>query len=355
MRITPPKDRLGAVEQGKPSVMPEHVSKSRVDALDGVVGGGPCAAVLLSHLHEGEQRAVPDELVQDAPGLAQTLVRVDPPAFFERVLPEKRLPLHAPCVVLQKPCGGAIGVSYIGELVGDAQKFDSRLQPRPERRASPHLRGDVEGAALDARLRPDGGRRLGKARRPVADGHLGSRDPEHERGPCRGAFRPGEMPGDDVPVCDRYEHDGFSAKPDPVQEDDVVHLAGEGRYRPYPPYPSGLPPKRGPADLEVGDRVLGEQPSQKRPERLCRVVVFANARCAALRAAPASRPCFGRSVALHLGTARATRRSVHSRFLFLDNFSVEKPSLTRPVKRKTDTLSETSGNWCGAISKAYFP
>lgn len=91
------------------------------------------------------------------------------------------------------------------------------------------------------------------------------------------------------------------------------------------------------------------------PSAFAALSCLPNARCAALRAAPASRPCFGRSVALHLGTARATRRSVHSRFLFLDNFSVEKPSLTRPVKRKTDTLSETSGNWCGAISKAYFP
>ena len=153
------------------------------------------------------------------------------------------------------------------------------------------------------------------------------------------------MPGDDAPVRDRYGHDGFPAKPDPVEEHDVVHLAGEGRDRPYPPYPSVLPPKRGPADLEVGDRVLGEQPSQKRPERLCCVVVFANARCAALRAAPASRPCLGRSVTLHLGAANAASRIVHPRFLSLDNFLHGKACLTRHVKGKSDTLFETPESW----------
>lgn len=153
------------------------------------------------------------------------------------------------------------------------------------------------------------------------------------------------MPGDDAPVRDRYGHDGFPAKPDPVEEHDVVHLAGEGRYRPYPPYPSGLSPKRRPANFEVGDRFFGKQPSQKRSQGLCGVVDRASRRCSAPWAAPPPCPCLGRPVPLHLGAAYAASRIVHPRFLSLGNFLHGKACLTRHVKGKSNTLFETPESW----------
>ena len=179
--------------------------------------------------------------------------------------------------------------------------------------------------------------------RPVADGHLG--DPEHERGPCRGAFRLGEMPGDDAPVRDRYGHDGFPAKPDPVENTTSRTLAG-GIARSASSISRAVFRKtRRPADPEVGDRFFLEQPSQKRSQGLCGVVDRANRRCSAPWAAPPPCPCFGRPVPLHLGAAYAASRIVHPRFLSLGNFLHGKACLTRHVKGKSDTLSETPESW----------
>ena len=73
--------------QRKAAVVAQHVSKAGVHALDGVVGGGPHTAMLSAHFDKGEQRAVSDKLVEDAPGLAQGFVRVGLLAVFERELP----------------------------------------------------------------------------------------------------------------------------------------------------------------------------------------------------------------------------------------------------------------------------
>ena len=71
------------MEQRKAAVVSQHVSKAGAYALDSVVGGRPRAAMLSAHFDKGEQRAVSDELVEDAPGLAQALVRIDLLAVLE--------------------------------------------------------------------------------------------------------------------------------------------------------------------------------------------------------------------------------------------------------------------------------
>ena len=115
---------------------------------------------------------------------------------------------------------------------------------------------------------------LEKAGRAIGDDHLGRRDSEHERLPCRGRLGSGEVPSDYVSVGDRYEHDRLPAQPDAVQKHDVVDLPGKRRYRPKLPYPGGLPPKRSSARRKVGYRVFGERPSEKRSQRFGAAVLF---------------------------------------------------------------------------------
>lgn len=52
------------------------------------------------------------------------------------------------------------------------------------------------------------------------------------------------------------QHDGLPAKPYAVQEHNVVNLAAARRYRPYPPGPHCLVPKRRSAGLQIRYRVL---------------------------------------------------------------------------------------------------
>jgi len=190
VHVAPPEDRLDAVQQRQAAVVAEHVAQPRVHALDGVVGGRPAAAMLLLHLDEGEQRPLPDEPVQAAPGLAQALVRVDPLAVLHGVFLQEIVPLDAPCVVLEEPRRGRFRVLGLLEPVGDAQELDPRLQPGLQGRAALDLVGGVERAPLDARPGPHGPCRLG-----------GVADPPHRRRPARKAAPP-LRPRRRLPVLD---------------------------------------------------------------------------------------------------------------------------------------------------------
>ena len=179
------------------------MSRSRALTLDGVAGGGSCAAVLFVHLQWKANSAV-RRACSGCAWSAQNAVARRPSRLFGRTPGETRLPTSRTMRCTQKPCGGAIGVlhrracwrcpkvrfpppasawSVVHLLTCAAtwkvQRWDARL---PARRAAAALAkpGDPSQTAI-----------------------LGAGTLEHERGPCRGAFRPGEMPGDDVPVCDR--------------------------------------------------------------------------------------------------------------------------------------------------------
>ena len=187
----------------------------------------------------------------------------------------------------------------ISELVGDAQKFDSASSLGFERRASPHLRGDVEGAALDARL-PDGGRRLGKpgARR---------RRPSWSRDLSMSAAMPGHSVRADArrrrAVCDRLSTTAFLRSQIRVQKTtSCASVKGAIGHILHIKRSSSKNVVLLTLRSAIASWRAAITKTTRAPLPRCRV---AERSCAALPAAPAS-SCFGRSVALHLGTARAT-------------------------------------------------
>ena len=345
MHVAPPEYGLYPMHERQPAMEVEHASDARVDAFDGIVGGGPFAAALLPHLDEREQGPLPYKLVQSAPRLAQPLVGVDLPAVFDRILLQKIGPSGAPRVVLEQPCRGGVRILCRPQLVCDSEQLSPGIEPGAERRAAPHLLGHMEGAALYARARPNGLGGLGEAAGPVADGHGRFGNPHHDGGPGLGALGARQVPGDDVAARDRDDHDGRATEMQPVQEHDVVDLAREGGYRPNTPYPAEPAPKGGPAGPEIGYRVLRQQPCQERLQSLGGIVDSADGGCAARLAAPPLGPRRCPAVFLHLGAASGASWIIHSRILSLGNFFLEKVCLNRRVKGKSDTLFETYASW----------
>ncbi|QUC03282.1 hypothetical protein [Atopobium sp. oral taxon 416] len=85
---------------------------------------------------------------------------------------------------------------------------------------------------------------------------LGSGDVQHQRRPGGPALASRQVPADDMAARHGDQHDGLPAKPYAVQEHNVVNLAAARRYRPYPPGPHCLVPKRRSAGLQIRYRVL---------------------------------------------------------------------------------------------------
>ena len=262
VHVAPPEDRLDAPDRREPPVHPEHLPQPGVDpALDHVVGGGPLAAPLIRHLHEGEQLAGPDQLVERPARPAQALVDVLLLPVPQRELPQEALPPGAPRGIVGEPCRRGIGALHPEQPPGQRVELDARVQLGPARGVPPHLAEGVEGAALDARGGPHGAGGLGEPRRAVGDRHGGRGHPHHEGGPRARALALGEVPRDDVLPRAGYEHDGVAPDPDAVEEDDVAHLAGPGGDRPYLPELPGRPLERGARAAHVGLGLLGEQPA----------------------------------------------------------------------------------------------
>ena len=90
----------------------------------------------------------------------------------------------------------------------------------------------MEGAALNARGRPDS---LAGFREPAAPvGHDQGRgcDPAHERAPGTGILAPGRVPAQHAIGCLGDKHHGVSAQVDAVDEDDVMDLIDDRAERP---------------------------------------------------------------------------------------------------------------------------
>ena len=85
---------------------------------------------------------------------------------------------------------------------------------------------------------------------------LGSGDVQHQRRPGGPALALRQVPADDIAARYGDQHDDLPAKPYAVQEHNVVNLAAVRRYRPYPPGPHCLVPKRRSAGLQIRYRVL---------------------------------------------------------------------------------------------------
>ena len=90
----------------------------------------------------------------------------------------------------------------------------------------------MEGAALDARGRPDLLARPREATAPVGDDQGRGRDPAHERFPGTRILTPSRVPTQHMIGCLGDEHHGVSPQVDAVDEDDVMNLIDDRAERP---------------------------------------------------------------------------------------------------------------------------
>ena len=90
----------------------------------------------------------------------------------------------------------------------------------------------MEGAALNARGRPDLRARPREPAAPVGEDQGWGRDPAHERAPGPGILTPGRVPAQHAVGCLGNEYHGVSAQVDAVDEDDVMNLIDYRAERP---------------------------------------------------------------------------------------------------------------------------
>ena len=90
----------------------------------------------------------------------------------------------------------------------------------------------MEGAALDARGRPDSLARCREPAAPVGDDQGRGRDPAHERFPGPGILTPSRVPAQHAIGCLGDEHHGVSPQVDTVNEDDLMNLIDDRAERP---------------------------------------------------------------------------------------------------------------------------
>ena len=90
----------------------------------------------------------------------------------------------------------------------------------------------VEGAALNARGRPDLRARPREPTAPVSDHQGRWRDPAHERFPGPGILTPGRVPAQHMIRSLSDEHHGASVQVDTIDEDDVMNLINDRAERP---------------------------------------------------------------------------------------------------------------------------
>ena len=90
----------------------------------------------------------------------------------------------------------------------------------------------MEGAALDARGRPDSLAGLREPTAPVSDNQGRWRDPANERFPGPGILSPHRVPTQHAIGSLSDENNGASAQVDTVNEDDLMNLIDDRAKRP---------------------------------------------------------------------------------------------------------------------------
>ena len=133
----------------------------------------------------GEQESLGDELVEAVTSPNETFVGVFPPPLRPACfLLQEALPARAPGLVGTYPFLGSIDVLHVRELAPQSVQATRGLQFGACCGGLADTAIRVEGAALNARGRPDVLARPGKAATPVGDDQGRGRDPAHERGAC---------------------------------------------------------------------------------------------------------------------------------------------------------------------------
>ena len=90
----------------------------------------------------------------------------------------------------------------------------------------------MEGAALDARGRPDSLAGFREPTAPVSDNQGRWRDPAHERFPGPRILTPGRVPAQHMIGCLGDEDHGVSPQVDTIDEDDLMNLIDDRAKRP---------------------------------------------------------------------------------------------------------------------------
>ena len=180
-----------------------------------------------------EQESLGDELVEAVTSPNETFVGVFPPSVRSACfLLQEALPARTPPLVGTYPFLGPIDILHVRELASKSVQATRGLQfgARCGGLADTAIR--VEGAALDARGRPDVLARPGEPAAPVGDDQGRGRDPAHERAPGPRILTPSRIPTQHMIGCLGDENNGASAQVDTVDEDDLMNLIDDRAERP---------------------------------------------------------------------------------------------------------------------------
>ena len=90
----------------------------------------------------------------------------------------------------------------------------------------------MEGAALNARGRPDSLAGFREPAAPVSDNQGRGRDPAHERAPGTGILTPSRVPTQHAIGSLSDENNGAAAQVNTVNEDDLMNLIDDRAKRP---------------------------------------------------------------------------------------------------------------------------
>lgn len=132
--------------------------------------------------------------------------------------------VRAPPVEARHPFRRLLVARNAHEVLRDGVKVDPRLRLQPGGGASFDLAEGMEGAPLEARIRPCGAPGPLDAPASVAGKDIGRRYARHEACPVPGVLAPGKMAAYDMVVRAGNEHDAFPHQPDAVHVDDMVDL-----------------------------------------------------------------------------------------------------------------------------------
>ena len=229
--VAPPKHGFHASGQAHAAVVAQHLAQARVRAFDLVGHRGHLMCP--GGVQVREQESLGDELVEAVTSPNETFVGAFPPSVRSACfLLQEALPARAPGLVGTYPFLGPIDVLHAGELASKSVQATRGLQfgARCGGLADTAIR--VEGAALNARGRPDLRTRPGKATAPVGDDQGRGRDPAHERAPGPRILTPSRIPTQHTIGCLGDKHHSPSAQGNTVDEDDVMNLIDDRAERP---------------------------------------------------------------------------------------------------------------------------
>ena len=231
MGVAPPKHGFHASGQAHAAVVAQHLAQARVRAFDLVGHRGHLMCP--GGVQVREQQTLPDELVEAVTSPNETFMGVFPPSVRSACfLLQEALPARAPGLVGVYPFLGAFDIVHVRELASKSVQATRGLQFGACCGGLADTAIRVEGAALNARGRPDVLARPGKATTPVGDDQGRGRDPAHERAPGPRILTPSRIPAQHMIGCLGDEHHGVSPQVDTIDEDDVMNLIDDRAERP---------------------------------------------------------------------------------------------------------------------------